>query len=107
MIYLASPYTHNNEYIRLRRYRNACKAASVLMKDYVVFCPIAHSHAIGEVSGDTMDYDFWMAQDLPVLAKCDKMIVLQLDGWDESRGVIAEIEFAKEHNIPVEYMEKV
>jgi hypothetical protein len=31
------------------------------------------------------------------------MVVLKLDGWDESQGVLAEIKFATQTGIPVVY----
>jgi len=46
-----------------------------------------------------------MAQDLPILACASRLIVLRLDGWDRSRGVTKEIEFAAERGIPVEFID--
>jgi hypothetical protein len=34
---------------------------------------------------------FWMSQDLPILRRCDEMLVLGLTGWHESLGVRQEI----------------
>lgn len=39
------------------------------------------------------------------ILKCDRMIVVKLDGWEESEGVNAEIEFALDQGIPIEYIE--
>jgi hypothetical protein len=104
-IYLASAYTHPDAAVREIRYLNACEAAARLMqRGYVVFSPIAHSHGISQYVADH-DEDFWMAQDLPMLAAADKMIVLMSPGWQLSSGIRKEIEFATEHGVPVEYME--
>jgi len=107
LIYLASPYSHENPHVRQRRFEDACRAAAELMKTHAVFAPICHSHPIGEIADYAQDYDFWMAQDLPVLARCDKLIVLTLSGWKVSRGVREEMRFALTAGIPISYMEKV
>jgi hypothetical protein len=46
-------------------------------------------------------HEFWMFQDLPILRCCDKVVLLQLEGWEESCGVQKELEMAKTLNIPV------
>ena len=105
MIYLASPYTAPSWIDRLGRYHQACKAAAQLMEHgHVVFSPIAHSHGIAQFMVAN-DHDFWMSQDLPFLRQAEKMIVLKLPGWEDSRGVAAEMAFAEYLGIPIEFME--
>lgn len=105
--YLASNYSHPDPAIRHQRFIAACRAAAHLMERGIpVFAPICHSHPIAEVmNGRHLDHEFWLAQDLPILAQATTLIVLQLDGWRESRGVAREIEFARDNGIPVEYTE--
>lgn len=43
---------------------------------------------------------FWRRYDRAMLERCDELVVLQLDGWEESIGVKAEIAIAKELNLP-------
>jgi len=38
-----------------------------------------------------MDHDLWVRIDAPMLAACDALIVVLVDGWLESRGVQHEI----------------
>lgn len=95
LIYLASPYSHPNAFIREQRFDEACRAAGKIMKlGHVVFSPIAHSHPIAE-RGIEGSWDFWQKQDLPILERCDALAVLELDGWKESVGVQAEIAHAE------------
>lgn len=105
-IYLAGPYSHEHEHIRLERFAKLNKAAAKLMnKGHVVFSPVSHSHTIARHLKPEllMDHDFWMNQDLPFLEDSDEMVVLMLDGWDKSRGVNQEIETAEQLGIPVRY----
>lgn len=73
-----------------------------------VISPIAHSHGVADYLPDNLrlDGDFWMEQDLPLLAKCDEMAVLCLEGWEASKGLKLEIAFASKHGIPIQFLEE-
>lgn len=107
-VYVASPYSHPDVSVRWWRYQRACEAAAKLMKAGMrVFAPIPHSHAIARFLDDRLvtDFDFWMAQDLPILRGASRLIVLRLEGWDQSRGVAEELRVAGEMGIPTEYID--
>lgn len=106
LIYLASPYSRY-PFGREAAYIKACQKAADLMEEgKKVFCPIAHSHAIETLGmNDVKEGDWWLAQDFAVLKQCRVLIVYKMEGWEESYGVAREIEFAREHNIPVEYVD--
>jgi hypothetical protein len=104
MIYLASPYSHPDPAVREQRFRAACRAAAKLMRcGQPVFSPIAHSHCICTYGLPT-DWRFWEPLDRHLLARCDEVVVLMLDGWRESVGVQAEIRIAAECGKPVRYV---
>ena len=106
--YLASPYSHDDPDVRQRRFVEVCKAAAHLMvhERIAVFSPIAHGHSISDCADmDAMDKNFWMSQCLPFVGFADEVVVLKLDGWDESDGVRSEIEQAHLLGIPVRFME--
>ncbi len=69
----------------------------------LVFSPIAHTHPIAayDLPGD---WAFWRRYDRAMLQRCDELAVLQLDGWEESIGVQAEIAIAKDLNLPVRFI---
>jgi hypothetical protein len=106
--YLASPYTpHAGEPIE-ERVTAAAKAAARLMEQgCVVFAPIPHSHGIAEHLDDAtrFDHEFWLRQDLAILAHAELLVVLRLPGWERSKGVAREIAFAKERGIPMMWMD--
>jgi nucleoside 2-deoxyribosyltransferase len=104
MIYLASPYSHPDPAVREERYRAACRAAAaLLLAGQPVFSPIAHSHWIAE-HGLPYAWSFWEPLDRWFLERCDEVVVLTLDGWNESVGVQAEIRIAAECGKPVRYV---
>ena len=101
-IYLASPYSHPNESVRKLRFELVCSYTAELMKSgYVVFSPIAHSHPISAYLDNPNDGNFYLKQDLEMLPLFDEMWVLTLDGWQDSRGIKKEMEFAEKNNIRV------
>jgi hypothetical protein len=105
--YLASPYSHPDSGTRLGRYFSACAAAARLMlSGRVIYSPIAHTHPISDFMDEhDTDFDFWMRQDLPLLAAASKLVVLRLEGWNKSKGVQTEIKFAEAHGIPIEFID--
>lgn len=107
MIYLASPYSHSNPWVRQNRFEAACRHAAKLMSEgHIVFSPVAHSHPIAEHGKiPPMDHEFWMAQDKALLQHASRLEVLMLPGWMESRGIKEEIEYAEQLGIPVTYAE--
>ena len=104
MVYLASPYSHPDLNVREERFRAACQAAADLMREgHLVFSPVAHTHPIAQF-GLPAEWAFWESQDRHFLERCDEAVVLTLDGWEDSAGVLAEIQIAKELDKPVRYL---
>jgi hypothetical protein len=107
MIYLASPYTDADPAVRQWRFESACRAAAALTcQGKTVFSPIAHSHAICAF-GVPLDWQFWARHDRRYLEVCDEVVVLTLDGWQESVGVRAEIAIAQKLGKPISYLKPV
>ena len=105
MIYLAGPYTHPDEAVRLKRYEALTAKAAELMKDgHVVFSPITHGHVIAEAHDLPTDFAWWGKQCLGMLRHADKIMVLALPGHEESKGVGAEIRYAETMGISIEYI---
>lgn len=105
LYYLASPYTHKHKKIKKVRADLATEAAVKLFKDEQVytFSPIGYnSH--WETYMLPGDWNFWESFDKCFIDHCDAVIVLMLDGWDVSVGVTAEIQYAKELNKEILYL---
>jgi hypothetical protein len=103
--YLAGPYSSVHIHIRDRRYHQlSFVAAQLIKRGELVYSPITSCHGLAMDYDLPTDADFWLNQNLAFLARCDRMLVLQLEGWESSQGVKREIEFATERNIPIEYI---
>ena len=104
MIYLASPYSHPDPNVREQRYQAACRATAELLRSgEPAFSPIVHSHVLVRF-GLPGDWEFWQRSDRALLCRCQRLVVLTLDGWRESRGVQAEIDLAIELDLPIGYL---
>lgn len=105
IIYLASPYTHPDPEVKEERVRQICAIAGRLMRQGLhVFSPISHTHAIAKCADLPGTYEFWEEYDRKFLSVCGELWVATIDGWEESKGVQAEIAIARQLNIPVRYI---
>ena len=63
-----------------------------MQANIVVFSPLSHSVPIVRHGNlDEMDSDFWLTMDIPLLHRSDELLVLGLDGWEQSKGVKREL----------------
>ncbi len=105
LIYLASPYSKYPGG-REEAYQLACKkAAELMLEGNLVFCPIAHSHAIEVQMDKVQEGDWWLKQDFAVLDCCDELWVYKMPGWQDSYGINQEINRAKWEGITIKYLE--
>ena len=105
MIYLATPYTHQDPRIMEKRFKTACRIAGRLMRQgHIVFCPIVHSHPIAVECGLPRDWEYWQKLDEKYILVCDRFMVALMPGWESSKGIEAEINIAKKLGRKIEYV---
>ena len=106
LIYLASSYGHRDPAMMQDRYELVCQAAADMVAEgQMAISPIAYGHTLLGYREMPGDWTFWESFCISLLAKCERMVVLQMDGWQESRGVQAEIRYAEANGITVDYVE--
>ncbi len=106
LIYLASPYSHPNDDVREMNYKIISKiAAEMVSEGHVVLSPISYGHNLLKFCDMPSDWEFWYNFCVTFLLKCDELMVIKMPGWDISRGVLEEIEIAKNHNIKINFIE--
>lgn len=109
IIYLAAPYSHPDEGVRLWRYRAiTAVAAHMISQGVVVFSPITMTHPIDVILADrgaTLGSDYWVDFDTSFMHFCTEIAVLQLEGWQKSSGVRREIAFFKSSGRPIRYID--
>jgi len=103
LVYIASPYSKGDQILNIR---SSIEIFETLLRHQIV-TPIApllanQVHLVFPKEDDT-----WMNYDLHLLLHCDAVLAcnarVQSLGYSqtESKGRDKEIEFAKEHNIPI------
>lgn len=95
MIYLASPYSHEDEYVREQRFIQTRSAVIKLTSQgQMVFSPIVYYHQIALYGKMPSGYKFWQSLNHSYIDLAESVLVLQLAGWQESKGVQDEITYA-------------
>mgnify|MGYP000945932908 CR=1 FL=1 len=103
--YLACPYSHKDPRIQRKRLKQVNQTVHELLSQGIhVYSPLTHNVPINDL-GFNGDWLKWSSFDHEMLSRCDRLIVLKLPGWEDSKGVKAEIEKAKELNLCIEWME--
>lgn len=104
MIYVASPYSHPNAFVREKRFIDVVEFTGNLMKEGVIaLSPIAHCHMIAKMCAMPVDFEFWQNYCIGLIDRCDAVVVLQLKGWEDSRGIKCELEYAQALGLPISY----
>ena len=98
LIYLAGKLSGKTIWEREKNIREAEEAALRIMKklDVAVFCP----HTQTRFYGDEMEWQEWIDRDLEVLKRCDAIYFVG-DYWRDSKGAMAEYQFALRQEIPI------
>lgn len=102
MKYIAAPYASalNKE----ERMDIVTRYSALQMKDeQFVICPLTMGHNFARYAKLPEESEWWLEWCLSLLSKCSEMDVLMLPGWKTSVGVQAEIRYAKDNNIKINY----
>lgn len=97
--YVLSPYTSKCEIeMNLRAHMTACGIAELMEKcdfrSYTFFSPIVHYHQVAMRSATLpRDIDFWWNINLPYMKLATHVVVFQMPGWKESKGIKKELEW--------------
>ncbi len=102
-IYLACPYTHENAEVMEYRAKIATAMASLYMRvhGHIVFSPITYGHEVCKY-GVCSDFGWWEDMDFSIIKTwATEVHCINLEGYEDSVGMKAEIAFAKKNKIPV------
>lgn len=109
--YVASPHSHEDYGVIEARYHAVLEVIARIIECFsfsevrplvVPFSPIGNSFELDKIL--SMPNRKWYDFDLLLMKLFDVLCVLQLPGWEKSVGVRKEIDFAKEHNMPILYI---
>ncbi len=64
--------------------------------------PLTHNLPLIKISEEVSSWSFWREFDKTMLKRCDRLLIITMDGWVQSKGVLAEITVAEELGIPID-----
>ena len=99
LIYLAAPLGHPDPSIRQKRFESVNNYCGYLIRQrMLVFSPLSLGASLDE---NAISNSAWYALGLQMLARCDELRILALEGWEESIGVSLETRYARQLCVPV------
>jgi hypothetical protein len=107
MIYVAAPYFHVDKEVIAYRMEHVYKHMANLTKIGNVCVSPMLMHPVVERYNIPNDFTYWKDYSLQLLAKCDTLYVIELDGWKESKGVETEIKFARDKQLSIWFVDPV
>jgi hypothetical protein len=106
MVYVASPYNHPDPKKVESNYEKVAKyVAGETARGRVLVSPIVYGHNLLPHEDMPTDWEFWTSFCLSILDRCDSVEVVRMEGWDKSAGVAAEIDFAKQKGLTIQYVD--
>ena len=96
-VYIAGPFRGPDSYAI---HQNICRAEELALRVWQTetMCALCPHLNTAHFQGAAPD-EVWLNGDLELLKRCDA--VLLVPGWNKSTGTLAEIDFARQHCIPV------
>lgn len=96
VVYIAGPFRAADSWQRERNIREAEERAfEVWSLGVVAICPHTNTRFFDGALPDHV----WLDGDLEILKRCDALLTTRR--WKESTGAKQEVDFAREHQIPV------
>ena len=104
--YVATPYSKHPKGIYIAFEEAADITAWLLSFGLPVYSPIVHGHVLCS-GGDLnpVDHDFWMKVDTPFMNAASGLIVIKMDGYKESLGVLSEIKHFEDQGKAVLFLD--
>lgn len=104
-IYLASPYSHPLQSVKLARFEAVMAACAALVRETVpIYSPILHWHPVTVVHALPDNDAYWQFHNDCMMEACSEMWVLAIAGLNTSVGVRREIEFVDRLQKPITYI---
>lgn len=99
LYFIACPYSDPNPAVVQQRFDQCTYVATTLtLAGFAVYSQITMTHPINQVAAQVKKKITWAPIDETFMEKCDELIILTLQGWDQSNGIASEMEYFKSRN---------
>lgn len=105
LVYLSSPYTHENVFVRNQRALEAARATAWIINNLriTVFGAIVHTEPLTPYHMP-MQWEFWAEFDTVYISRSKEVWVLCIPGYTNSMGVTTECKIARDLGRKIVYM---
>jgi|SRR6478609_148583 len=104
MKYLAPPYGHPDPEVMKDRIKKIYSVFSeITAKGEKIICPTITNFFL-DTFGEAPDRETWRKRCDHLIERSTELVILTLDGWQESPGLRRDIALAESNNIPVTYI---
>lgn len=110
MVILSSPYSSKDKNVVAQRVKETGEYVVSLMEQGItVVSPTLYGLGVIEYSEKKLpdSYEFWEKYCRDIVKNSDEMYVAAIEGWEDSKGVNGEIEYAKEFGKNIWLVEKI
>lgn len=106
LIFISSPYSHSDPNVIEENFIKVTELVVYLTnKGITAISPITYGHTLLKYMNSDNDWETWKDFCLTFLNKSDELWVYKMEGWNRSRGVAEEIEFAVKNNLNIKYID--
>lgn len=104
--YVATPYTKYPGGTEEAFHEAARQTGRLLKAGVMAFSPIVATHAVAQYGGipHEIDNPMWLRLDEALMRAAAGLIVVMMNGWEQSVGVAHEIDFFERVGKPIIYM---
>ena len=103
--YLGQPYSHPDPQVRATRWQIGRDAMGDLLQQRIhIFSPIHATHEVSLTRELPYEHEFWIAFNKHFIDGSCGMLLLEIDGWTESRGLKQEFNYCQAIGKPVYYI---
>lgn len=111
LAYVAGPYTArledgSEDHARTaERMRIFCLCVGAMMGLGIKSASPLMMHLVRQHTALPGDWAYWGDYSMVMLKKCDVMVVLKIEGWEQSTGVKEEMLIAAENDVPIIFVD--
>jgi hypothetical protein len=106
LIFISSPYSHLDPNVIEKNFQDVTELVAFLTSQGITaISPITYGHTLLNYMNSDNDWDTWKDFCLTFLSKSTELWVYKMPGWNRSRGVAEEIEYAVKNNLHIKYID--
>lgn len=105
LVYFAAPYSgHADKEQLMLDFMTISGRYMLTYPGQHAVSPLFNHYSLKHVPEMGSDWEFWKQYSTDLIRRCDKLVVVQFEGWDTSKGVDGEIQLAQFLGIPIVYV---